>query len=62
MCSPGLVDVAPIMYDAIVYINPSQNIKSQSVKVLDIPPLYVEYDAGPFALRPGALQVASLEN
>ena len=25
------------MYDSVVYINPLQNIKSQSIKVLDIP-------------------------
>ena len=54
---PCLIDVSLIMYDAVVYINPLQNIRSQSVKILDIPPLYVEYDAGLYALRPGMLQI-----
>ena len=47
----------------IVYINPLQNIKSESVKVLNTStysPLYVVFDAGPCALRPGVLHLVTL--
>ena len=48
------------MYDVVVYINPLQNIKIRSVKVVDIPYFYVEYNAGPCALSPGSLHLATL--
>ena len=55
---PCLVDVFLIMYDhAVVYYKILANMKNQSDKVLDIPNFTLNIYAGPYALRPGALQV-----